>query len=161
MRQEIFLSSLFFIVLFAGYNHHVETVKEYQNKMFELEEESFEQGFEKGRETHPLNPSYNKNDLINFTGNITLDDYRFGFSDNLSVYGRAHTDENFIQIRSNRTAEKIENTCTHEVIHFRFPEYEHNETLPDDLDKDPVYYLQDKTILPICRSLVREVVKRQ
>jgi len=97
---------------------------------------------------------------INFTGTIDRTPYDFKFVEELDgrTVGLAYFHRGLIKIETGRQVDEIIETCRHEILHFYFPTYDHDD---QSRAEDSIYRLEDKVEFPICQEVVGQALKRQ
>lgn len=111
-------------------------------------------------------PSFQK---VDYVGEIQRGYYRFIFVESIEpgVLGRTWPHDNYpperVLIKTGRPAGEILETCRHELLHHFFPEYNHpNFSKPGvSRSNDPIYRLDNKVDLGICKEVVSEALIRQ
>jgi hypothetical protein len=106
---------------------------------------------------------------INWTGHLRYGEYNITLTRDIkhdnNVTGTyagvymTNTEPKRIEILTGREASRIEELCTHEVLHSYFPDFRHKKD--PKRWKDPIYKLEDNTEFQVCEQLVEKAVKHQ
>jgi len=95
---------------------------------------------------------------VDYSGEMYIGRYHFTFKENMTDnrVGATYPNDprNDIFIETDRSGQRILETCRHEVLHHYFPDYRHENT---PFHEDPIYRLEDNVEFGVCQQLMRRL----
>lgn len=108
------------------------------------------------KQKKPTPPTQIPNQKINSTKKYYINGYHINLKEKMeNKLAHVYTHNNTIAIQTNRKTSQILSSCNHEILHTKFPEYKHGKNI--NPEKDSIYFLQDKVVLPTCIELINKI----